>query len=517
MKGKIQITITLFLICQTALFNAVFAQCESYTKEIKHDPDIRKKVYVQGPKSIMEYQGCPYGTLKKRNITFVHGLGGDASSWEKAATWTAANYETGVDKINYSGKGWESSFYSVSKEINSQIYSNTAGGINQDYPGRCKLDDYVIVHSQGGIAARHLDRYWDIHELGFGDRKFYGMVTFGVPHAGADIALTRDDHYAYIQKVISTVVVQGAYEAGYNITKKFGLFVGTKPIEFLEQLDTFIKDHISPLLVSSLHTQTLEEMRPGSQQMSWINNHTSRLRKVAFYGIEDEPECWRVMNDVVGTSSGSYPLFTAEEDEELMDKMERIRAHHVAKIAENDVLLKKWFYWHQVHVFLGDQKKKKTRMENVYRKRAIDFLDKANTEWRYLIGAYHVDSFEFVNETSYLVTAELKRAGQTVDVTTRSFPTKPQAEEFAQYIKQFAEYQTRVDRVTTSERRRKYFPNDGVVLAKSQVAFHGVHAKHVDKMEGDNHFQERNSPETGRVLKKLYRGGYDKFFLVDPK
>jgi hypothetical protein len=62
---------------------------------------------------------------------------------------------------------------------------------------------------------------------------------------------------------------------------------------------------------------------------------------------------------------------------------------------------------------------------------------------------------------------------------------------------------------------RSFFPSDGVVLVKSQKAFPGVKESDTDKMEGNNHFQVRNSSETRRVLENLYEEKlYDQFFRL---
>ena len=61
--------------------------------------------------------------------------------------------------------------------------------------------------------------------------------------------------------------------------------------------------------------------------------------------------------------------------------------------------------------------------------------------------------------------------------------------------------------------RESFYPNDGVVLVKSQKAFPGVGGR-IDKMEKNNHFQERNSPQTEEVLEKLYKGKYDGYFTT---
>jgi hypothetical protein len=55
---------------------------------------------------------------------------------------------------------------------------------------------------------------------------------------------------------------------------------------------------------------------------------------------------------------------------------------------------------------------------------------------------------------------------------------------------------------TLNPQDSKFFPSDGVVLVKSQLAFPGV-GNRIDKMEGDNHFQMRNFEETRRVMENL--------------
>ena len=60
------------------------------------------------------------------------------------------------------------------------------------------------------------------------------------------------------------------------------------------------------------------------------------------------------------------------------------------------------------------------------------------------------------------------------------------------------------------------FPT-GLGTSSPRLPFPGV-GDRKDKMEGDNHFQERNSRETRRVLLRLYLGGsrgyYDSFFAT---
>ncbi len=122
----------------------------------------------------------------------------------------------------------------------------------------------------------------------------------------------------------------------YDFTGTFvGTFLAGDVYDLRERLDTLIKNELAPLMLSSLHRPTLDSMAPGSPMMNTLNNHWGKLHRVAFYGVEDEPECWRVMDQVVTKGAEEYPLWGAQPDEEFMYKMEETRAWHTLKIQEN--------------------------------------------------------------------------------------------------------------------------------------------------------------------------------------
>src|SRR5690606_18099219 len=130
----------------------------------------------------------------------------------------------------------------------------------------------------------------------FGNRKYYGLVTFGTPHAGADVALTKEEHYAYVADVISTIIMKPIDDVTYDFTGTFaGTFLAGGIYNLRERLDTLIKNELAPLMLASLHRPTLDSMAPGTPMMNTLNNHWGSMHRVAFYGIEDAPECWRVM------------------------------------------------------------------------------------------------------------------------------------------------------------------------------------------------------------------------------
>lgn len=502
------------------------SQCDNCPTKYRLEkyPDRNEKVLPPNGHFLSKtglYEGCKVGSNNARNVTFVHGLGGDGGSWEKPATWTYHNFRVGVDKANYSGKGLETSFYSVSKFLNAQIGANLAFGINQGSPNRCNKDDYVIAHSQGGLASRHLDRYWDTDALSFGNRKFYGLVTFGCPHGGADIALSLNQHNQFIRKVVSSVVLHSLNETIYDLTGKIGFLFGSKLTDLTTGLDTLIEKKIVPALVSSLHTGTLNEMTPNSVEMNRINTHESRLRKVCFFGVEEAPECWRVLDDIVTKGASTYPVFQANSDATFVKKIESVRFNHIGSIASNEAKIKalgkKFFYWSSVKLMRDLNQQLSLMIENRHRKKALDFLNNANTEWRYLIGSYHPDSFEYVTLTSFEVHAQFQIGQRVVHSIRRGFQTMQEAKNWQSKMEGHG-FRTVLRSISTTKKHRQFFPSDGVVLAKSQVAFPGVAPSNIDMMRNNNHFQERNSSETERVLLSLYSGKkYDPYFKLEPR
>lgn len=151
------------------------------------------------------------------------------------------------------------------------------------------------------------------------------------------------------------------------------------------------------------------------------------------------------------------------------------------------------------------------------RTEAVTFLNNANTQWKHLIGALKMVPKPPKN---YFL-AEVKTNMILTPVFSREFSTRAEADKWVWDItRAFGASVISSTSVTLktskNEMMLKEFPSDGVVLTNSQKAFPGVKNR-IDKMPGDNHFQERNSAETSRVLIRLLDGGYDKYFLTDTK
>ncbi len=470
------------------------------------------------------YPECPPLVSKKKNVAFIHGLGGTNGSWVKQVDFTAADtgYNTASFAVDYGG--YEFSFPSVSRKLQNELHSKLSSGINSSFPNRCKNEDYVIAHSQGGIAARFLDYKWDVDSSGtYGLRNFYGAVTFSTPHAGADIAFSINQHADYVQRVISAIILNDANNEIYKSSIKLSTFVGNSLVVRLGYLDTFIKKNLVPLGLASQHTGTLLEMTPNGTTMNTINNHNSQLHRVAFYATEDAPESWRVMDNFINKEAADYPLWGAQPDTDFLTTAENVRLENIAANIklENDIKgLRKQLnvpLWGLIKALAGANKKIRV-MEEVHTKRqtTVDFLNNANTQWRYLIGAYHKDSFTTKTNTTFTLTWQEKYGvlGKWYN-QSRTFSTSIEAHNYYSAVQVYRKRNDTYNANLITTTTRTFFPSDGVVLEKSQKAYPGVKISDTDFMPHNNHMQVRNSSQTKRVLEFLYDGGkYDDFFKL---
>lgn len=475
--------------------------------------------------TIAYFPYCNEDSLWKKNVAFIHGLGGTNQSWHKPWYYTDTGFAQPTFRVTYNG--WEESFHSAAQQMKADYNIRITSGADQSYPTRCRNEDYVIAHSQGGIVARYLDYQWWLCENNpsgcsgtFGTRDYYGIVTFATPNMGAHIGLTQNEHAQMIQSVIRAVVLQPASKLTYDLTKKW--YVSASAAYKLEQLnasiDTIIKNYlVKPIILGGLHAPTLNEMLPGSAIMTQLSNYASKVHRVAFYGVEDAPEIWRVLDMVINEEPCDAPLFEANYDETFMHTMETVRDENTSQITYNNKEIKyyeKRFNIPVIGMYYATTKSNyvlKLRIENVERQKTLDFLNNANTQWRYIIGSYHRDSFDFQTTQKYKVSYKIGTFN-----LNQTFNNQNAATDFCNLLATYPSV-TQVTQSVEVEiyRTRSFFPSDGVVLVKSQKAFPGVLESNTDKMEHNNHFQVRNSSETKRVLDELYDGIlYDQFFRL---
>ena len=202
--------------------------------------------------------------LAQRNVHWVHGLGGDTTSWLQFAgdfngqrqivTNTNNDYPTG------DGVG------GMVANIQTQI-GGTAGG-----------NSIGICHSMGGVAGRQLD----VQNTGF----FGGIITFGSPLRGARVVNNVNNGVAsqYISNATSKLL-QGPTGGIWGVFNGFFDLIGSRNI------NDFAGDNIINSVRNNLNLtpQTTNDLAEESGYNQGFYGNSTGTPKLVLWGNENSP------------------------------------------------------------------------------------------------------------------------------------------------------------------------------------------------------------------------------------
>ena len=127
-----------------------------------------------------------------RMLYFIHGLNGDQTSWAQASSATTNGvslHEFPARKVYTRRPAYSSkqALVNAAEKVNNLI-DNISDNLPPDYH---KANGIAIGHSQGGIVARELDRFYSVRSNGVlinaHERRFGGLITLATPNQGAQI------------------------------------------------------------------------------------------------------------------------------------------------------------------------------------------------------------------------------------------------------------------------------------------------------------------------------------------
>lgn len=219
--------------------------------------------------------GAPISVLaQSRDVDWIHGLGGDASSWQNVATtYSGQRQITGGTRFGYNtGNG----IPSFANDLNA-----FTGGANT----------ISIAHSLGGTAVRQLDIQNSSH--------WAGNITVGSPLSGAQIAVSARNGVAqqFINQGISELL-RGPAAGSIGLTiisPGVGIFIRVAGI-----LGSLFSDNIASAVVSkiidklSLTNTTASDLDPNGSYMNSVANQSTGSPKIQIWGREDNPILWRL-------------------------------------------------------------------------------------------------------------------------------------------------------------------------------------------------------------------------------
>ena len=262
------------------------------------------------------------GFLGDRLVFWVHGLGGDMFSWDRAGEYMGDSYKITsiLNTMDYS----ENSLSGA-----GQIVQNTIDGLAETYGEINEIEDndvnFIIAHSQGGLVSRAAyKRYADLNVLD--ERSFGGIVTFGTPHQGAQILNNVPQFLDFIENSCNDLS-EGPILEQWNGTWILSFFPSDGFEEAVHSICENFSQKIVPFMMADYLTPITDDYNVGSEYLEGLNEFDEDLEnssegnipRVAFYGVEDAPVVWRtvysILNDV-----NEEEAFQANYDEELIDK-----------------------------------------------------------------------------------------------------------------------------------------------------------------------------------------------------
>jgi hypothetical protein len=219
----------------------------------------------------------------QRNVAWVHGLDGDASSWE--------NYNRIFDS--------ERKINSLRTSYNTDNGINNAGNqvrsaMNSFGNGAKNASNIGIGHSMGGLMIRDVDRTTTASNKVFG-----GYITVTSPNYGAPIS----------NSLLDGSVTAAAQNACNKIADGPLAQVFSLPWGIVSNLatNTLCKKFIDNDLVQTLQGTpvTNADLRVGSPTINAINNYNSSLPRISMWGEETSPVHWRMFGSTLNNNDSS--------------------------------------------------------------------------------------------------------------------------------------------------------------------------------------------------------------------
>jgi len=210
--------------------------------------------------------------VQDRNVVWVHGLGGGASSWEHYS-----NLFDSERQINSLREGYSTSYgITYSGNLVKASMNNLGGDPSQNIG---------IGHSMGGLMIRDVDRTTSANAKIFG-----GYITVATPNYGAPIANSLLDG-----DVTSAAIYACDELSAGPFAQLFGLpWAIVDSFTNIDLCNLFIdNDMIQGLQGSST---TNNDLRVGSTTIDNINNYPTNIPRISIWAEENSPVHWRLIS-----------------------------------------------------------------------------------------------------------------------------------------------------------------------------------------------------------------------------
>ncbi|MCF8239604.1 MAG: hypothetical protein K9I85_15685 [Saprospiraceae bacterium] len=480
------------------------------TRLYNFNPDIQEREIPIPPTAPPAPPLGPNGE-EKRTIYFLHGLGGDEGSLANASTYTLNLWSNNVSTELISYAKTQYSSFNVAA---GTVFSVIDPKIKNDPEETEKLrSNFIIAHSMGGLIGRKVDQMFE--EDGETVKPYGGLVTFGSPHLGSNLADLKANNPEAVEHFINLTCTSLLSGPTTEFIKKTGLTRWIDRFAFWTNAGDWIADlacdKISGILFDFAQmkfTMPIEaSLAPGSTDLQEIADYppaNSNLHTVAFYGEEhddNEDLAIRFLFSIVHNPL-EYPLMKADQmDDDALEDANKIRDEFIAK--------EKYWRKRAKNKPFGDWFSKKYYSQGDMYDLANSFLkgvlwfDNLNNRWKTMIGA--LDMLPNGNTNCFCSCSEYNPSGPAFEFVNPISCSEDCSiyEDFYINCTGFEEPEL-IGFNTTS---------DGLVIKESAIAF--PNAKYPPlRMVGSGHMQMKNDSQLKSALNALYNGDVNTYFKL---
>ena len=454
-----------------------------------------------------------------RGIFWVHGLSGNLNSLSQVGAATDEGAD-GFPARRTQGVYPEYAETSLNAAGNTLAFNAKAlTPTLTDFGVIDQSNNFIIAHSQGGLAARRAEIRLD--SLPAMARAYYGIVTFNTPHQGAQIINSRNAGLMteFAQGACASVLTGKALEV-LNENSLVDFFVNKNNVaNGIDSLCGALASTVLPLALKELFAGASNDYAIGTPAMQKLAAHNNpATRKTAFYGVEygkgdstdngflSKQLLWRLVSTPPEFVSNSAP-FMANPDSNLITFANKATATYwagyEASTAEMFYWLGKgypcddWWDW-ALHGPLpclrANQQFKQARDESELYYKSWLWFNNSDAYWKTIIGALAFEA-EPIGKCVCDDPHDDDPA-TSVNTTEANCPTTP-----------FCDWAPVVNQVVRE--------SDGAVLAESAKNFPG--ASGANRLDFANHLQVRNCERTRTGLLLLFETGAGHDFFKTKK
>ena len=456
--------------------------------------------------------GCP-PEITDRLVYWIHGYKGSENSFLPVSEDVQSNFKVNSHRPDYNAS--QESFEASRSNVEIDIRDITRGLTNTHR-------NFIIGHSLGGLVSRKLG----VLTNEFNDVPLYnGLITFGTPHHGADIADIA---------VHTPLVIQYALDdACENMSKGplneiVGTYFWTKILTTLGLVDLgigyscdflsstgfdFVESFVSTGIEEELTTESVLNLPP----MATAHN-------AVFYGIEDEFNEGTLFPRFLGSILPNTGIEYATYEEGNSDD--------IGLVTYTNFL--EWYY--DRYIYWDNQKPgawgwtfnpfsallsnaRVIRIRNGYQD-GFNFLNRVNDVWKRLIGAGRITNIEYGPSdfecNCYIETPygdQWVSRGSSIDPNECS-DHEDQLNSSGQYQDPVYCYVEEIERLIYTFADSE---SDGFILAESAKNGPGANYE-VQYMQGSGHIQMKNDDNMKDAIDAIFLNGLGKkFFETDEK